>query len=227
MNQARRQFLAASGFARNVDRCLATRQLLDHLPHLMHAGGVANQQLQRIFRVTPATRQAKCRLDQGAQLFQPDRLRQIIEGTRLQCGDSVFGTTEGGNHRHRRLTVVLTNITNNLQTLAVRQTHIGQTKLKSPGIQRGFSLGNRADALGNQPHSHQGQVNQFTDIGFIIDHQYPHQFVPRTSFTFRYRHVSFLPEIMKCAPPGPGTSSSVAPFAAHSSRAMNRPSPVP
>ena len=84
VDQAGAQFLAAAGFAGDVDRRLAARQLFDHGAHLLHARRFADQANQRDSRYPDLPGQAQGRLDQGAQLLQADRLGQVVEGAGLQ-----------------------------------------------------------------------------------------------------------------------------------------------
>ena len=86
---------------------------------MLHGGRFAGQRLQGIV-LTLTIRHFQGRLDQGAQLLETDRLGQIIEGSRLERGHSVFGAAVGSNHRHRHLSIVFSDVADNVESVAIR-----------------------------------------------------------------------------------------------------------
>ena len=174
MHQTGGEFLAAAGFTGDIDRRLTARQLLDQRPDLFHCRRLTDQGVQRVIRGF-AVRHAQRRLDQGAQLFEADRLGQIVEGAGLQRGNGIFGTAVGGDHRHRHVRMLLRYVTNDFEAIAVRQAHVGQAKLEVALGEACPGLGTRTRASGRQPHARQRQVDQLTDIRLVIDDQHAAQ----------------------------------------------------
>jgi hypothetical protein len=181
VDQAGAQFLAAAGFAGDVDRRLAARQLFDHGAHLLHARRFADQASSGSSLSWPPG-QAQGRLDQGAQLLQADRLGQVVEGAGLQRGHGIAGAAEGGDHRHRRLRAVLGDVADDLQAFAIGQAHVGQAELEIALLERRDGFADRAGTFRRQAHAGQRQVDQFADVGLVVDDEYPAQFAARAPF---------------------------------------------
>ena len=196
MHQARGEFLAAARFAGNVDRRLTACQLADQCPHLLHGPGVASQRMQWITGLL-AVRNTQCRLHQGAQLLEPDWFGKVVKSTGLERRDGILGAAVGGNHRNRCPGVLLGNVADDFQPIAVRQTHVGQAELKIPFFQASPRLGDAAGTRCGKPHPRQGQVDQLADVRLVIDDQHPVQFSARAAFASGNGHVSLLPERTK------------------------------
>jgi len=133
VDQARRQFLAAARFAGDVDRGLAARDALDHTAHRGHRRRIADQ-----FRTAGALdfladRQVDRRLDQRPQLVERDRLRQVIEGPRLEGLYRILHAAVRGDDGNRQLGIALGDQTDQRQAIAVGQAHVGQAEAVGPG----------------------------------------------------------------------------------------------
>ena len=130
-------------------------------------------------------------------MFKTDRLGQIIEGAGLEGRHRILGAAESGDHRHRHLRMMFGDIADDIESVAVGQSHVGQAQLEIPLGKTGPSLADRADAGSRQSHPRQGEVDQFADIGLVIDDEDPVQVPPRAPFASGNRHVSLLPTMMK------------------------------
>ena len=181
MHQARRQFLAAARLAADVDGGLAARELVYHLARLLHERRVAEQHRERsrvgiffaaLFWLVCA-RQHQGRTHERTQLVERNRLRQVIEGARLQRGNRIFGAAMRSDHGHRRARIVETDVLQQLQAVAVRQAHVGQAQIVAVLLHqlRGLELARRA--IGIQPHALQRETQQLADISFVVNDQNP------------------------------------------------------
>ena len=75
--------------------------------------------------------------------------------------------------------MVLGDVADDLQTVAVRQAHIGQAQLEASLVERCPRLGHRTDASRRQPHAGQRQVDQLANIRLVVDDENPAQFAAR------------------------------------------------
>ena len=192
MNQTGRELLAGSRLAGNVDRGLTARELLDHLAHGNNRCRTADELSARIARLSGALfapnhlRQAERRFNQGTQLIQRNRFRQIIEGTGFQCSHGVIGTTESRNDGHGRRPVLGANQPHDLQPIAIRQAHVGQAQPVAFTLQESPGFGHRPRAISRQTHPRQRQIQKLADIGFVIDDQHTYRLVAPPPFRFPY-----------------------------------------
>src|SRR5258706_4210681 len=72
--------------------------------------------------------QLERRLNQVAQIFQPDRLGKVIERARLERRNRILGTAIGGYYPHPYWRVVFPDIPQDFQPLALRQPPVGQAE---------------------------------------------------------------------------------------------------
>ena len=66
-----------------------------------------------------------CLGDQAAQIVDVHRLVDEIEGAGLQGLDCGFHIAMGGDHRDRQLGMVLLNVRDEIEPVAVGQAHVG------------------------------------------------------------------------------------------------------
>ena len=196
MNQARRQFLSAAGLSRDVNRRLAARKLVDHLPYHGNGRGRPDQAV-RARHLLRRIRQFERRLDQRPQLIECDRLRQIVEGTCLQGCHSVFSTTESGNDGHGRLGAQFANGPHDVQPLSVGKAHVGKTQMVATGSEQRSRFADAGGAVGRQPHTGQRQIEQLTNIRLVVNDQDAPQFAARpaigTAISTTFHHLTDPP----------------------------------
>ncbi len=172
MDQARRQFLAGAGFAADQDRRLTAGQFANHLHHLAHRGGIAQQiaaRLRTLFLHRRGHFQGGA--DQSAQYADFKGLGNEIESPQLERFHGALHIAISGDDRYRQSGIELLNMGDQLQTVAVGQPHVGQTETESvPGQRRLRRLqiggGDTMDT-----HRRQGQFDKFADIRLVIDDQ--------------------------------------------------------
>ncbi|MCY1399741.1 hypothetical protein D9M71_148040 [compost metagenome] len=171
VDQARHQFLATTGFAADVDRRLAARQLGDLVAHQAHRRRIAQQAIVdgRFLGVGGA--QAQGGADQFAQTAEVDRFGHEIEGAGFQGVDGGVQAAEGGDHGHRHLRVALLDMLDQLQPGAVGQAHVGQAQVEWLAREVFAGFLDVAGAAGIQLHAAKGDLQQLADIRFIVDDQ--------------------------------------------------------
>ncbi|GFF09159.1 hypothetical protein SM139_4196, partial [Stenotrophomonas maltophilia] len=173
MDGACNQLLADARLAEDVDRRLAARDLADGGAQHIHGLRVA-QQAPALFGVG-----ARCRalgvvefqrvLDQSAQHRDVHRLADEIERTGLQCLHSEIHAAECGDHRHRRARVVLGDLADQLDAVAIGQAHVGDAQVVRIAGQQLTCLGQVGGGTDAQPHAAEGQHQQFADVAFVVD----------------------------------------------------------
>ena len=154
MDQTSRKLFAAARLARNVDRCLTTRQLTDHLAHIDNSrrfpGKLPHCAFGRHRRITLRfvdLRKIECRLDQGTKLLERNRLGQIIERPGLQRRYGIVSASVGRNHRHRRFAIVRADQPHDVQPFTIGKTHIGQAQTVLLALQKFSGFGNGASTV--------------------------------------------------------------------------------
>ncbi len=167
------QFLAHPGFAQDVDRRLAARDLADGGAQHVHGRRFAKQ-ARGLFGSRPgngafAVVEFQRMLDQAAQHGDVHRLADEIEGTGFQCFHGQVHAAEGGDHRHRRARVVLGDLADQFDAVAVRQTHVGDAQVIGIAGQQFAGFGEVGGGADAQAHAAEGQHQQFADIAFIVD----------------------------------------------------------
>ncbi|MNO99164.1 hypothetical protein D3C76_909300 [compost metagenome] len=169
VDQPRHQLLAAAGFAADVDRRLAARQLGDLVAHHPHRWRVAEQTVVdgRFGGVRRA--QAQRGADQLAQAAEVDRLGDEVEGAGLERVDRGVQAAEGGDHRHRHLWMALLDVLHQFQAGAVGQAHVGQAQVEGFARQVFPGFLDVARAAGVQLHAAEGDFQEFADIRFVVD----------------------------------------------------------
>ena len=123
VNEACDQFLAGPGFATDIDRSLAARDLHDRGVELLNGVRAADQLPggRGLARFTDFD----CLGDQAAQIVDVHRLVDEIESTRLQGVDCGFHIAVGGDHRDRQLGMMLRNVRDEIEPVAIGQAHVG------------------------------------------------------------------------------------------------------
>ncbi len=124
---------------------------------------------------------------------------------------------------------MLADVAHQLQTVAVWQTHVGQAQVEALRFEQRVCLGHARRGCHRQSHAQQRQLEQFADVGLVIDHQ--NRRGRLVAPAFGALHAGRPPHRMRKSPPpaspGGATYSRMAALAEHISRAMYRPSPVP
>ncbi len=170
---ASNQFLANPGFAEDVDRRLAARDLADGGAQYVHGRRSAEQACclfgggagRRALAVVEFQRV----LDQATQYRDVHRLADEVEGTGLQRFHSQVHAAERGDHRHRRARVVLGDLADQLDTVAIRKPHVGDAQIVRIAGQQLAGFGQVGGGTDAQAHAAKGQYQQFADVAFIVD----------------------------------------------------------
>jgi hypothetical protein len=143
VDQARGHFLAGARFAGDVHRRLRARELRDHLARALDRGRFAEEP-RRARGTSPMEARRACtgrgELErahhQRPQLLELDGLREVVEGARLERGHRVLGRAERRDHRDRRIAVVLRDVAQDRDAVAVRQAHVGEAEVVGAFLQR-------------------------------------------------------------------------------------------
>ena len=170
---ARRQFLAAARFARDGDRRHRARQPADLRAQRLHCRRVADQPACRggaRRRLAPTlVRQPQRRAHHHPQVVQHHRLGDVVERAGLERHHRVVGAAVGGDDGDRRALAACRHLAHQLQAKAVRQAHVGQHQRVLVGRPQGPGLAERLGAVDVEPHPHQRDVEQFAQVGFVVD----------------------------------------------------------
>ncbi|MNQ41251.1 hypothetical protein D3C85_549210 [compost metagenome] len=171
MDQSCHQFLAAAGFAADVDGGLAAGEFLDLLAQGIHWRRAALQAaVHRRFAILRRA-QAQGGVDQFAQAAEVDRLGQEVESAGLEGVHRGVEAAIGRDHRHRNQGMALLDVLNQLQSGAVGQAHIGQAQVEGLASQPFARFLEIARAAGVELHPPEGDLQQFADIGLVVDDQ--------------------------------------------------------
>src|SRR5438132_1670069 len=92
-----------------------------------------------------AVRKRERRAHQRAQLLEPDRLGDIVEGARLERRHGVLGAAVSGDYSHRHVGRVPGDVAHEVEALAVRQAHVGETEVVALLLELFLRLGDGAD----------------------------------------------------------------------------------
>ncbi len=170
---ARDQLLAHPGLAQDVHRRLAARNLADGGAQHVHGRRIAKQ--ARTLFGTGAGCGAfgvvefQCVLDQAAQHRDVHWLADEVEGTGLQRFHRQIHAAEGGDHRHRRARIVLGDLADQFDAVAIRQAHVGDAQVIRIAGQQFTCFGQVGGGTDAQPHAAEGQYQQFADVAFVVD----------------------------------------------------------
>ena len=170
VNQPRRQFLAAAGFATDVDRRLTARELLDLISQPLHRvrpPGEANARLDR--RVQAG--ELQCGVDERAQLIEVHRLLNEVECARFQRRDRSVHVAVRGNDGDGQPRMVGVDPAYQFDAVAVGQVHVGQTQVE---FVRREQLGGGAHVLGGlrlDVHPAERDLEQFPDVRLVVNNQ--------------------------------------------------------
>ena len=91
------------------------------------------------------------------------------------------------------------DMADDIESAAVGEPHVGEAQLEIAVGKTGPRLADRADAGCRQSHPRQGEIDQFADVGLVIDDENPVQLAPGAPFASGNRHVLLLPTMMKWA----------------------------
>ena len=220
-----------------MHRRLAARDARDHFAHVLHGGGGSEQPRTEYAGIGASLRVRQ--LDGGrhqlAQTRKIQRLGDEIECAQFQRAHGGLHVAMGGDHRDRNAGGVLLHPFHQFQARRRRATACPS------GIRSNRSvLSSRCAApiepatRGARSHPLQGDREELANIRLVIDDEYgrSRHFSIVASHTDSMRYASqrcgSLKTTLKMLPPPlRGSYSRMARFSWHSSRAMNRPSPVP
>ncbi len=108
-------------------------------------------------------------LDQFAQHLEFDRLGDEVESTELEGADGGVDAGKSSDYRHRQARVSLLDVFDQLEAVAIRQAHVGETQPVTPAGEQCARFGDRAGTLGAEAHAQQGHFDQLTDVVFVIN----------------------------------------------------------
>ena len=111
--------------------------------------------------------------DDVAELFQINRLGEVVEGPGLECLHGVFRRAVGGDHDAALRALVTRQFAKQCQPFAVGQAHVGDQQVVAVARQEFAGLGQRAGRLHLVAFAQQGQLVQRAQIGFVVDNQQP------------------------------------------------------
>ena len=179
------QLLAGSRRPFDEDRCLAAREFLDRLLEFAHLRGIADD---AVVVVGPGAvgetavgavlgRQGHAGglqtvLDQRAKLFQRHRLGHEVVGAGLHRLDSQFHAAMGGNHGNRQLRLVLLDVLDQGDAVAVGEAHVGKAEIEIALLDQPRGAAVIGGACHLQTHAQQGHFQQFADVGFVVNDEY-------------------------------------------------------
>ena len=173
--------------------------------------------------------------DQFAQAGEIERLGDEIEGAEFERAHGGFHVAVRGDHRDRHARGVLLHPLDQIQPVAVGQLHVGQTQIEALGLEQPLRGARRLCAVrGVKIHALQRDGQELAEIGFVVDDQNGglghgcHCSLSGRVRRYSSQRCGSLNTIRNTLPPPVrGSYSRMARFSWHSSRAMNRPSPVP
>ncbi|MCY1366300.1 hypothetical protein D9M69_531900 [compost metagenome] len=171
MDQPRYQFLAAAGLAADVDGRLAAGEFLDLFAQGVHRRRGAQQAAVDRRLAVLRRAQAQGGVDQFAQAAEVHRLGQEVEGAGLEGVHCGVEAAVGGDHRHRHQGVALLDVLHQFQAGAVGQAHVGQAQVEGLASQPFARFLEVARAAGVELHPPEGDLQQFADIGLVVDDQ--------------------------------------------------------
>ena len=115
--------------------------------------------------------EAQRRAHQLAQDLEIDRLGNEIKGSRLQRLDRGFHVTVRGDDGGGYVGVVLLDVAYQVDAVAVRQAHIRKAKIEPVFFQQLARIGEIERRPGIDIHLREGELQQFADIGLVINNQ--------------------------------------------------------
>ncbi len=174
VNHARDEFLAGARLPADVHRRLAARDARDHLSHLLHDRGTAEQTR------TPQRRSGF--LDGGAepdgaahelaQYAQVQGLGNEIECAELQRAHGCLDVAMRRDHRHRQSGAVLLDPAHELEPIPVRQAHVRETQVEALGFQKLARAGEVGRRAGLHVHAAQSEADELEQVRFVVDDQH-------------------------------------------------------
>ena len=238
VDHARGELLAAAGFAGDEHRRLALREALDQrrAPACIAGDSPSSWYDCGGLRLLGHLQRL---LDQRAQLLERDRLGEVVESAGLQRRDGVLGAAERGDHGDRHVERASGDVLDDAQALAVGQPHVGEAEVERLAVEQAdrprrpirarVVSSPMRDSVSSSSSSRSGSssTTQHLRLAAILRVMR----VMRVAFVqsaFAGRRPMRASASCGNARRAPlGSSSSAAPLASASSRAMYRPSPVP
>ena len=172
MDQPGDNLLAAARLAADVYRRLAARQLVDLGAQVGDFRGFANQCRVLALGHAIGALQFQCIADQGSQPIELDGLADEVERARLQRCNGRVDAAVGGDHGDRNAGVVLLNVLDQADTVAVRQFHVREAEIGIVLLEGGVGFGEVSRGTGFQAHPAEGDIQQLPDIRLVVDNQY-------------------------------------------------------
>ena len=182
VDQSRRQFLAGAGFAGDRYRRHAAGHARDARSHRLDRRRDAEQQARAVAALgllrgcldrfgAAWSRQLQGRADQRAQRIQSDRLGEVIEGAGLERRHRVLGAAVGGDDRHRCVRAARGDQADQLESVAVRQSHVGQAQRVSLLHHQPARLRQIRRHVDVEAHADQRELHQLAQVLLVVDDQ--------------------------------------------------------
>src|SRR5271156_835796 len=216
-----------------MDGCLAACDARDHLAQLLHGDRASEQARAEHARVAALTGVGQ--LDGGryqlAQVGEIQRLGHEIERAQLERAHGSFHVAVGGDHGNRNAGRILLNPFHEIETIAVREPHVGQAQIERLSLEQSLRRSDRAGNARSEVHPLQGDRQELANIRLVVDDQYGrfrHVYIVASeinSLRYASQRCGSLKTTLNTLPPSPrGSYNRTARFSWHSSRAMKSPS---
>ena len=163
------ELLAAAGLAVDEHRRLAFREALDHVADVHHRRGFAEEAVAR--RGRRLLGDLERLLDERSQLLERHGLREIVECAGFERGHRILRAAIGRDHRDGQVETFLVDVLDDAQSRPVRQPHVGEAQIERIGIEQSDGLADRLGAGGVEAHARQRELQQFEQIGFVVDQE--------------------------------------------------------
>jgi hypothetical protein len=151
---------------------LAARHPLDHLAQLLHRGRSAQElDLRQLQRALGRPAELERGSDQLAQRCDVERLGDEIEGAELERAHRGLDVAVRSDHGHRRLRLVRLDPLDDVETVAVRQPHVGEAQIERAAAQLARR---RADGVGRRHveiHALERDAEQLANIRLVVNDQ--------------------------------------------------------
>jgi hypothetical protein len=105
-------------------------------------------------------------------LLQLDRLGYVVERARLQGRHGVLGAAVRGDDCHREVRMMLGDVLQHSQAVAVREPHVGQAQVVVVAREQLERLRRARGAVRIEPHARERHPQELTDVGLVVDDQH-------------------------------------------------------